>query len=112
MALLSLTLSLLLLGSSWGVEWWDDDPSLDFIWTPAEGSFDGYRVYVSRNGGEFQLEGTSSEERFSVQGHDGETVRVKVTAYLGETEGPFSPESDPVRCLLSNPKRAIHVEGD
>jgi hypothetical protein len=102
MASLSLTLLLLLLGSSWALDF-DDDPSLDFVWTAAGGSFDGYRVYVSRDGGEYQLEGTTLTERFSVQGHDGETIRVKVAATLGELEGPFSPESDPVIADLTAP---------
>lgn len=91
---------------------YDDDPSLDFIWTPAEGEFEGYHVYVSRNGGEYQLEGTTTEERFSVIGHNGEIVRVKVAAFLGAEEGEMSEESEPVICILNvppPPPKPIHI---
>lgn len=78
--------------------WYDDDTDLTFVWTPAEGSFESYNVYVSVDEGGYQLAGQTPTERFVVNGTNGCTHRVKVAAVSGGFEGPFSPESDPVVC--------------
>jgi len=78
---------------------YDGDTQLDFVWTPAEGSFDHYNAYVSVDGVEYQLDGTSSTEACTVVGQNGHTYRIKVSAVTSEgTERPSSPESDPVIC--------------
>jgi len=79
---------------------YDDDTELDFVWTPPQGSFAYYNVYVSVDGGDYQLEPEHpSAEACAVSGQDGHTYQIKVAAATSEgVEGPFSPESDPVIC--------------
>jgi hypothetical protein len=78
---------------------YDDDAELDFVWTAPEGFFDDYRVYVSVDGGEFELKGTSSTTSYTLTGEDGCSYRIKVTAVTSTgIEGPSSPVSNPVVC--------------
>jgi len=78
---------------------YDDDTALDFVWTPPEGNFDHYNIYLSVDGLDYQLDGTSSTEAYTVAGENGHDYKVKVTAVTSEgLEGPSSPESDPAIC--------------
>jgi len=78
---------------------YDDDTQLDFVWTAPEGTFAHYNVYVSVNGLEYQLDGTSLTESYTVAGQNAHSYGIKMTAVTTEgTEGPFSPESAPVVC--------------
>lgn len=78
---------------------YDDDTELDFVWTAPDGSFDHYNIYSSVDGGEYRLDGSSLTEAYKVSAQNGHTYKVKVAAVTsGGTEGPFSPESDPVIC--------------
>ncbi len=42
---------------------YDDDVQITFVWTPSQGNFDHYNIYVSVDGAEYRLGGTSSSER-------------------------------------------------
>ena len=80
---------------------YDDDSDLDFVWTPPYGIFDHYNVYVSEDGGAYELNGKALSERYTVKldayAKVGHWYRIKVAAVTSEDrEGPSSPESDPV----------------
>ncbi|NQT83560.1 hypothetical protein HQ563_11070 [bacterium] len=78
---------------------YDNDTELDFVWTRPEGSFDHYNVNLSIDGLEFQPDGTSPTEAYTVTAENGHSYRIKVSAVTSdETEGPLSPESDSVVC--------------
>jgi len=82
-----------------GAETYDDDTSLDFIWEAASGDVDHYNVYVSIDGGEYDLVGTTSETAYTVTGSDGHIYRVKVEAVdAAGNVGLMSEESDLVIC--------------
>ena len=82
-----------------GAETYDDDTSLDFIWEVALGDVDHYNVYVSIDGGEYDLVGTTSETAYTVTGSDGHIYRVKVEAVdAAGNVGLMSEESDLVIC--------------
>jgi hypothetical protein len=90
---------------------YDDDNELDFIWTAPEGSFDHYNIYTSVDDLEYQLDGSSSTEAYTVAGQNGHRYKVKVCAVTSEDiEGPFSPESDPVICDTLAPSSPVISE--
>jgi fibronectin type 3 domain-containing protein len=81
---------------------YDDDTELKFIWTPASGDVDHYDVYVSTDGSDYVLVGSTTETFYIVEGEDGHTYRVKVEAVdAAGNVGPMSDESDPVICDTS-----------
>ena len=83
---------------------YDYDTSLDFTWATASGAVDHYNVYVSTDGGEYSLIGSTSETSYTVTGSDGHTYKVKVEAVdAAGNVGSMSPESDPVICALTEP---------
>jgi hypothetical protein len=75
--------------------------SARFGWAKASGPVAGYAVYVSRNGGAYQLQSGTTTTQASVTGGFGDTVRVKVAAVGGSRAGvvfgPLSPSSPPIR---------------
>ena len=80
---------------------YDDDIYLDFIWDPATGPVHHYNVFVSIDGGEYQLVGTTETTSYRLIGEDGHVYRVKVQAVDAEgNTGPMSDESDPVIVAL------------
>jgi hypothetical protein len=89
----------------------DDDPNIDFIWTPAAGTWNHYHVYVSENDAAYALAGETSVERFTVKAINGNYYRVKVCAVVDDgREGPFSPESDYVICTMPKLLPLIHLD--
>ena len=88
--------------------WYDDDVKLSFMWTPPEGSFHHYNIYVSVDWGEYRLNGTSFLGAYTVIGQNGHSYRIKVTAVTSDgTEGTSSPESDPVVCDTLAPQSPV-----
>ena len=88
-----------------GAEYYDNDTELKFIWTAASGNVDHYNVYVSTDGSDYVLVGSTTETFYIVEGEDGHTYRVKVEAVDVEGNvGPMSEESDPVICDTSPPE--------
>lgn len=80
---------------------YDDDTDLDFVWTPATGNPDHYNVYLSVDGGDYTLVGTTRETSYRVSGEDGHVYRLKVQAADSNGNvGPMSDESDPVLVAL------------
>jgi len=83
---------------------YDDDTSLDFIWTAASGNVDHYNIYVSTDEGEYVLVASSFENSYTITGSDGHTYKVKVEANdASGNVGPMSLESDLVYCDLTEP---------
>lgn len=84
---------------------YDNDNSLDFTWDAASGEVDHYNVYVSTNGNDYVLDGTTSENSYTVTGSDGHDYKVKVEAVdaVGNI-GPMSLESDLVNCDTCPPE--------
>ena len=88
-----------------GAEDYNDDNELKFIWTPASGNVDHYDVYVSTDGSDYVLVGSTAETSYTVEGEDGHTYKIKVQAVDAEGNvGPMSEESDPVICDTSLPE--------
>ena len=88
--------------------------SVQMGWTQPEGSMpDGWRVYVSRDGGEPVQEQDVEETLATLTGTSDQTITVRVSAYLGEFETELSEASDPVTFrVLSKPSGvAIFCEG-
>jgi len=81
---------------------YDNDTELKFTWTAASGNVDHYNVYVSTDGGEYALTGTTSETSYIVTGSDGLTYKIKVEAVdAAGNVGPMSEESDSVTVSLT-----------
>jgi hypothetical protein len=59
-------------------------------WTQPSGSPDGWKVYVSRNGGPFIEEEKVSSPEATVSGQPDETIQLKVSATLGPYETALS----------------------
>jgi hypothetical protein len=84
---------------------YDNDNELDFTWTAASGNVDHYNVYVSNDGGEYILVGTTSETSYVVNGQNGSTYKIKVQAAdAAGNVGLMSEESDSVICDTSFPE--------
>ncbi len=86
----------------------DTNNVMEFIWTPALGNVDHYDVYVSLDGGDFNLISSSTTCSIAFyQSQVGSQVVVKVQAVdaLGST-GPMSEVSDPV-WRVSKPIRQL-----
>ncbi|RKY05458.1 hypothetical protein DRP77_00895 [Candidatus Poribacteria bacterium] len=80
----------------------DDDTSLDFIWEPASGDPDFYKIYVSVDWGEYVFFGTTPTNSCTIPGEDGRIYRIKVQAAAEDGRvGPMSEESDPVLVALN-----------
>ena len=80
----------------------DDDTSLDFVWDPASGDPDFYRIYVSVDWGKYKLFGTTPTNSCTIPGEDGHIYRIKVQAATEDGRvGPESDESDPVLVVLN-----------
>jgi len=77
-------------------------------WAPSTGTVDGYKVFVSRNGGEFVEETTVVPPNVILSGEVGEVIIVKVKAYNNAYESGFSPASDSIR-LVTNAPGAIQL---
>ncbi|MGQ9609416.1 MAG: hypothetical protein ACUVWN_08945 [bacterium] len=90
---------------------YDDDPVLEFYWEPATGNVDHYNVYLSTDGSDYVLVGTTptaptQENPYAVPitAVDGKVYRLKVEAADAEGNvGPMSEPSDPVTCKLRSP---------
>ncbi len=52
-------------------------------------------MYVSRNGGDFVKENTVQETQAPIEANLGDTLRIEVSGYIGDHEGPRSLTSDP-----------------
>jgi hypothetical protein len=75
--------------------------SVKIGWAKASGPVSGYGVYVSRNGGAYQLKSGTTSNQATIIGGYGETLRVKVAAVGGNAAGvvfgPLSASSPPIR---------------
>jgi hypothetical protein len=91
---------------------YDDDQSIDFMWSPPATPYTHHNVYVSVDGGAFILDGTSTTESYSVNGNNSQNYSIKVCAvnYSG-AEGPSSPNSDPVICDTVAPTKPDMDDG-
>ena len=69
------------------------DSPLTFTWTPATGPVDHYNVYVSVDGGVFNLVAEVSSSACSVNVEDGRRYRIQVDAE--DAQGNRGPMSDP-----------------
>jgi len=102
--LITTTLSIVIIIFAYGEAYsydYDDDTDLDFIWTPATGNPDHYNVYLSVDGGEYKLVGTTKETSYRVNGEDDHIYRLRVQAVDSSGNvGPMSDESDPVLVAL------------
>jgi hypothetical protein len=78
------------------------DSPLAFVWGHASGSVDHYNVYVSVDGGPFELLGEETDNTCQVVAQEGQTYVVQVEAEdaLGQV-GPMSDPSDEVAVFLS-----------
>ncbi len=89
----------------------DDDTVLEFYWEPATGNVHHYNVYLSTDGSDYVLVGTTptaptQENPYTVPitAVDGKVYRLKVEAEDAEGNvGPMSDPSDPVTCKLRSP---------
>lgn len=88
---------------------YDNDTEVKFIWTAASGDVNHYNVYVSSDGGECVLTGSTFETSYIVKGEDGHTYKVKVEAVdAAGNVGPISEESDPVTVFLG-PAASVNI---
>jgi hypothetical protein len=72
--------------------------SATLAWSAASGPVNGYRVYVSRNGGGYAADKDVSTTRATVTGESGDRVRVQVAALDSKGDpGPLSPPSAEIR---------------
>jgi flagellar hook assembly protein FlgD len=80
---------------------YDDDTTLDYSWEPASGSVSYYNVYVSIDGGAFEMVDITDTSSYTLTGAKvGATYRLKVQAVdAAENTGPFSDESDPTTVI-------------
>ena len=84
-----------------------EGPSARVQWSPASGAVAGYRVLVSRNGGNFQPDIETPQPRADVKGEPGDLVRIRVAAFdaFGNL-GPVSPPSDQIQFVAAAPAPA------
>lgn len=90
---------------------YDDDTILEFYWEPATGNVHHYNIYLSTDGSEYVLVGTTptaptQENPYAIPiiAVDGKVYRLKVEAVDNEGNvGPMSDPSDPVTCKLRSP---------
>jgi len=77
-----------------------DETNVTVRWAPATGPVEAYAVFVSRNGQEFAIvpDHVVNETQVTLQGAVGDTLVVRVAARDKHgNQGPFSPDSDPIR---------------
>lgn len=98
---------LVLMEREFGGVSYDDDDSLDFIWTAASGEPHHYNVYVLKDEGRYalnnergyELVGITETNSYTIIGESGHTYRMKVEAVdAAGNIGPMSKESDLVIC--------------
>ncbi|MCZ6680979.1 MAG: dockerin type I domain-containing protein [Candidatus Poribacteria bacterium] len=79
---------------------YDHDTTLNYIWEPASGPVHHYNIYVSVDGGEFELVGTTVDatpEYALTDAKDRSTYRLQVQAVdAAGNVGPLSDPSDPI----------------
>jgi len=89
----------------------DDDNVLEFYWGAATGEIDHYNVYLSTNGSNYVLVGTtptaptqSTPYTVPVSASDSKIYQLKVEAAdASGNVGHMSEPSDPVNCKLRSP---------
>ena len=85
---------------------YDTDGQLDFSWQPATDNIevDHYDVYLSVDGGGYELQESLEEESYKVAGVDGRSYKLKVTAVdPAGNEGPAT-ESEEIVCDMTPPE--------
>jgi hypothetical protein len=85
------------------------DDHATFRWTHSVGPYNGYEVFVARNGGPLQLSGVSALPEWTATGEPNDRIEVAVRAYgtpFGPSgprlTGPLSERSEPVRLLADS----------
>jgi len=83
-------------------------------WEQPGSTPEAWNVYVSRNGGDFELEQTVTERPVTITGDPDETLQLKVSAVVGEMETELSDASELVTLkMVPTPMGvAIYCEGE
>lgn len=69
-------------------------PSQTLAWDPSSGPVAGYRVWVQRDGGTFEVETEVTPPQVTLSGEPGQTARIIVAAFDGQgNTGALSPPS-------------------
>ena len=89
---------------------YSDNLSVKFTWTAATGNPEFYNVYVSDDGAEFVLVGTTPTTSYILTGKEGHTYKVKVQAADSRGNvGPMSDESVPVTFMPQKRHFTLHL---
>ena len=84
--------------------------AMKFVWDEAFGYPEFYNVYVSVNGGEYDLIGTTPTTSYTIEGEDGYYYKIKVQAADSDGNvGPMSDESEVVICDVTPPEPVINL---
>ncbi|MFC1718307.1 FlgD immunoglobulin-like domain containing protein, partial [Candidatus Poribacteria bacterium] len=90
-------------------EGFDNDEELEFSWESASDNIevDHYDVYLSVDGGAYELLESVGEEEFTAPGEDGKSHKLRVIAVdVAGNEGPAT-ESEEIVCDISEPEFVV-----